>query len=557
MVQTQSNPAGQTQQDKEERGKLSVDLPISAVEATMASFGFGGEVEEPTAQPELLKEQEQLFADAHPDDVEELEQRMGGAPEGAQIPESARQMPSRYKNMSERASGAPGRPAQSVPAGQEGIPQFTGGEGGLPSQREAFEFSMRTPPPVQTKDEFMAGQKSPEWWRIMLADFAGGAPGAGRAEWEAKADEMYQRAIQGQMQERSELERKQGVVAQYAVKPEDEMVKIPLWEGGPEIDMQRKNLGQAMPLFTRRAEEHYKKGDQVSLREMFGGDTSVPDLKMDRDVAIEYGKFIIQRKAQGLDKERDWLFKHDRPTWDALQKLDLERAKELAKIKKSVQDEVTQAQPSENYNARELASMLQYDEFNNETFVSPQLSGYLDSITKGQGEVTKQEKYEYAENVRMMNHTRFKTADGDTSPHYDYYKAKLEDGWYFMGERIPDNEKKAKAKLRTMRDQNKADTVQTSAFMMTHFGKFNRDFEVQAPDPKFDFDPEAQGVEKLKPPVSRYIPPPEKKEEGPPALTGNQTAESAVQAYAQQRQIPWKDAVARFEAAGREIVMGR
>jgi len=553
MVQTQSNPAGQTQQDKEERGKLSVDLPISAVEATMASFGFGGEVEEPTAEPQLLKEQEQLFADAHPDDVAELEQRMGGAPEGAQIPESARQMPSRYTQTSARA--APGRPAQSVPAGQEGIPQFTGGEGGLPSQREAFEYSMRTPPPVTTKEEFMADKPSPEWWKIMLRDFAGGAPGAGRAEWDAKADKMYQEAIQGQMQDRAEFERKQGLVSQFAVKPEDEFVTHKF--GEREIRVQRKNVGQLAALFGKEYDNATEKNKNVSLRTLLPNDPNAPDWHLPREEALAYAKFFTDQTNMGLGTGRDLLRTINPKLWQFLEDHDKETAIDLAKAKKTIQDAPTQQAPTENYNARELASMLQYDEFNNETFVSPQLSGYLGSITKGQGEVTKQEKFEYAENVRMMNHTRFKTKEGNTSPHYVYYKEKLKEGWYFMGERIPDDEKKAKAKLRTMRDQNKADTVQTSAFMMTHFGTFNRDFEVQAPDPKFDFDPEAQGVEKLKPPQTRYIPPPEKPEEGPPPLTGNQTAESAVQAYAEQRGISWKEAVARFETAKREIVMGR
>lgn len=125
-----------------------------------------------------------------------------------------------------------------------------------------------------------------------------------------------------------------------------------------------------------------------------------------------------------------------------------------------------------------------------------------------------------------------------------------------MGERIPNNEKKARAKLRVLRDQGKADTVQTSAFMDTHFGVFDREFEIQAPDPSW-FDPEAAGVEKVAPPVSRYIPPPEKEKEEPGPLTGNQTAESAVQKYVAARGLTWAQGVAAFEAAGREIVMGR
>lgn len=215
MVQdqkTQSQP-----QEKEEQFNVSFKGPISSLAQIAGAVGLdqGGESQptETMSPDEFLgrggggsAEHEELFANAHPDDVAAIEQRMGQRPRGVQIPESAYKMP-------------PGRPPQ--PAGQAGIPKFTGGSGGLPSQREAFEYSMQAPPPIQTKQEFEAGQESPSWWRIMMADFAGGAPGAGREELNARMDKAYQESIQKQMQDRSEFERKQGIVEKFATNLRD------------------------------------------------------------------------------------------------------------------------------------------------------------------------------------------------------------------------------------------------------------------------------------------------------------------------------------------------
>ena len=491
MVETAEKKPEQEQDDPRKQGdvKVQMSVPVMHAESALGFLGLGGQGLEETPVRENVEAQstdpetEGLFEDAHPEDVEALKQKMAESgrpmPEGASIPESASQMPSRYRSMN--PVQAPGRPPQ--PAGQAGIPQFTGGSGGLPSQREAFEYSMKTPPPIQTKKEFEAGRESPSWWRMMLADFAGGAPGAGREEMNARMDKAYQESIQRQMQDRSEFERKQAIVGQYAVEPGDEMVKVPLWEGGPEIEMERKNLGQAMPLFTRRAEQHYKKGEEVSLREMFGGDTTVPDLKMDRDVAIEYGKFIIQRKAQGLDKERDWLYKYDRPTWDALQKSDLKRAKALAKIKREEDDIVTQVPPSAEQESRELFALMPIDEYGGIEQFSPQLSDYVDSVTLGSDEPSKQHMLGLAKNIHMMNHTKYKSTSGALSKNHDHYKRELdENGWYFMGERIPNNKRAAERKLRVLKTSDKVNDVQMQAFMNTHFGAFDRSFEARAPE---------------------------------------------------------------------------
>jgi len=414
---------------------------------------------------------------------------------------------------------------------------------------------MRTPPPVQTKQEFEAGQKSPSWWRMMLADFAGGAPGAGKEELDARMDKAYQEAIQKQMQDRSEFERKQGLVGQYAVKPGDEMVTFKF--GDREIEIERKNTGQLASMFAKEYDNAIDKNKQVSLRTLLSDDPNAPDWHLPRDKALAYAKFFIDQRQAGLGTGRDLLFTKNPELWKFLEDHDLEQQTKLAKTKKAITDEVTQRAPTEFENQREIHSMYQVDEYGNETFVSPQLNEYLENISRGQGEVSQQDKYGYAENVRMMNHTKYRNDKGDKSQGQEYFKQILDTkGWYFMGERIPNKEKQARAKLRVLRDQGKADTVQTAAFMDTHFGVFDREFEIQSPDPSW-FDPEAAGVEKMAPPVSRYIPPPEKKPEEPEPLTGNQTAESAVQRYVSQRKLTWEQGVAAFEAAGREIVMGR
>jgi len=318
---------------------------------------------------------------------------------------------------------------------------------------------------------------------MMLADFAGGAPGAGREELDARMDKAYQESIQRQMQDRSEFERKQGVVGQYAVEPGDEMVKVPLWEGGPEIEMERKNLGQAMPLYTRRAEEHYKEGENVNLREMFGGSLSVQDLDLPLEEAIEMGKFHMLRVAQGLDKERDWLYVHDRPTWDALQKSDLKRAKALAKIKREEDDIVTQVPPSAEQESRELFALMPIDEYGGIEQMSPQLSDYVDSVTVGSDEPTRQQMLGLAKNIHMMNHTKYKSTSGALSKNHDHYKTELDtNGWYFMGERIPNNKRAAERKLRVLKTSDKVNEVQMQAFMNTHFGAFDRSFEARAPE---------------------------------------------------------------------------
>lgn len=589
MVQDQKPQPQQQENDPRKEGDVKVQMSVPVMHAgeALGFLGLGGGEQAGEEQPttpmspdEFLDqggggaaEHEELFADAHPDDVEELKQRMAESgrpmPQGASIPQSARQMPSRYMG-----GGAVRNPAQ--PAGQAGIPKFTGGGGGLPSQKEAFEYSMQDAPPIQTKQEFEAGQKAPSWWRMMLADFAGGAPGAGKEELDAKMDKAYQEAIQRQMQDRSEFERKQGVVGQYAISRGDEMVKFKF--GNREIEVMRKNTGQLAAMFLEEYKFHTEQDKNVSLRTLLPDDPNAPDWHLPRDEALAYAKFFTDQTNAGLGTGRDLLRVKNPKLWQFLEDHDLAQAQKLAETKQTAADRVKQRQMSEVDQARERQAMEIEGEYGVE--FSPQFVGYLDEVTRGQsssyvdsktGETIKtkgreaisdNDKAGYKENMMMMNHLMYKGKDGGESPYRDFWQRRLDKyGWYFMGEHIPDDPKKAKAKLRKMRDQNKADTVQTSAFMMAHFGDWNKKFEVdpanflflQPTDEAMQLGtgryhyPEDTGVD---PVTGKPLP-------GPDPLQEGEYPESKAREFMIENGLTWGETMEVLATRNKTVVMGR
>ena len=97
MVQDQ-NTQPQAQQ-KEEQFSVAFKGPITSLGQIAGAVGLD-QPEEPSSPGEVQEggaDQEELFANAHPDDVAALEERMAASgrprPQGAQIPESAYQMP--------------------------------------------------------------------------------------------------------------------------------------------------------------------------------------------------------------------------------------------------------------------------------------------------------------------------------------------------------------------------------------------------------------------------------------------------------------------------------
>ena len=388
MVETaEKKPEQEHDPRKDGDIKVQMSVPVAQAGDALGFLGLGGQAEAPNQSEEAQPEPgiEEMLAEAHPEDVEAIKQRMADAgrpmPEGASIPEIANEMPARYgeTNMSARATtpapgggptaggpaaggGDPGGPAQPVPqpsqpAGQRGIPSFTGGGGGLPTPTEAFRYSMQDPPPIQTKQEFEASQKAPSWWRMMLADFAGGAPGAGKEELDKRMDKAYQEAIQKQMQDRSEFERKQGVVGEYAVKPGDEMVELVF--GDRKINVMRKNIGQFAGLFSSEYDKYLEKGEEVSLRG-FLKDPNAPDWQVTKEQALAYSEFWFKQRAEGLGTGRDQLKVLNPKLWKELEAHDLAQAKELADSKQAGQDKPNQWRLSAS-SARECNILTQFD----------------------------------------------------------------------------------------------------------------------------------------------------------------------------------------------------
>ena len=519
MPETQQTQKPEPQQ-KEEKFSIKFDAPVSMAEQISSVFGVGADEAIPTPDFDSPPGQGEGFKFGGGEEEDMLQSVMAGMekpPKGVDM-QKVQQMVAdgagAVKQMRAEAQPTPGAPAGQTnateqpadgqimtldPRAQGRVPPGQPG-GRVPTQAEAYERGMQTPPEITTRGEFEEGKKqSPEWWKKLAFMFSKGNFGDTQGTFDQKMDEAYAEFIEPEIRKQAEFNRQTANMEKFATKPGEEMVK---WNiDGQEIEVAKNDQGAVIQLYGKAMELKADKDGMINLRSVMPGDINAPDMMLTKEQALAYTKFYVEQEDKGLGTGRDLLKKYDPELWQFLEDHDFDQAKALIDARQAAEDKsakkVVQRPMTELDMAQERRAMDFDGEYGRET--SPQFAAYLRVITAGRSgsyinpETKEEEKLEGAdaisdeeraalrENMQMLNHTRFK-GEGGESPYRDFWQRKLDrEGWHFMGERIPNDKEKARKALTRMRTQGKANNVQTATFMLAHFGDWNRDFEV---DPK-------------------------------------------------------------------------